>query len=102
MSCDCERLREKIKELERDNAALRYQLREYANELETRQNTAWLVEELIRRCPRRESNLAELVTYTKPEMFPDWTEIEIRDNEPLQRIQLEEIRVCFYFNRFRK
>lgn len=25
-----------------------------------------------------------------------------RGNEPLQRIQLEEIKVCFYFNRFRK
>lgn len=102
MSCDCEHLREKIKELERDNAALRYQLHEYANELEMRQNTAWLVEELIQRCPRRETNLAELVTYKKPEMFPDWTEIEIRNNEPLQRIQLEKIRVCFYFNKFRK
>ena len=103
MSCDnCERLEKKIKELKRDNAALRHQLHRYANELEMRQNTAWMVEELIRRCPRREMNLAELVAYKKPEMFPDWEEIEIRDNEPLQRIQLEEIRVCFHFNRFRK
>lgn len=103
MSCDCKILEKKIKELQRDNAALRHQLHKYAEELAMRQNTAWMVEELIRRCPRRESNLAELVAYTKPEMVPDcWEEIKIGDNEPLQRIQLEEIRVCFYFNRFRK
>lgn len=102
MSCNCKNLEEKIKELERDNAALRQRLHKCAEELEMRQNTAWLVEELIRRCPRREMNIAELVAYTKPEMIPDWREIEIRNNEPLQRIQLEEIRVCFHFNRFRK
>ncbi|MBQ7396073.1 MAG: hypothetical protein IJW08_06010 [Lentisphaeria bacterium] len=102
MSCDCEKLKEKIKDLERDNAILRHQLHKYADELEMRQNTAWMVEELIRRCPRRESNLAELVAYTKPETVVDWEEIEITDNRPLQRIQLEEIRVCFYFNRFSK
>ena len=102
MSCDCERLKKMIKELQKDNAELRHQLHKYAEELEMRQNTAWMVEELIRRCPRREMNIAELVAYKKPEMVPDWREIEIRDNQPLQRIQLEEIRVCFYFNRFRK
>lgn len=102
MSCDCEHLKKQIAELQRDNAELRHQLHKYAEELEMRQNTIWMVEELIRRCPHKDSNLAELVAYKKPEMFPDWEEIEIRDNEPLQRIQLEEIRVCFYFNRFRK
>lgn len=102
MGCNCKILEEKIKELQRDNAVLRHQLHKYAEELEIRQNTIWMVKELIRRCPRREMNLAELVAYTKPEMIPDWQEIVIRDNEPLQRIQLEEIRVCFHFNRFRK
>lgn len=102
MSCDCERLEKKIKELQRDNALLRHQLHKYAEELEIRQSTIWMVEELIRRCPRKESSHAELVAYKKPETVPDWREIEIRDNEPLQRIKLEEIRVCFYFNRFRK
>lgn len=102
MSCDCERFKKLIAELQRDNAALRHELRKYAEELEIRQNTAWMVEELIRRCPRRESNLAELVAYTKPEMVPDWEEIKITNDYPLKRIQLEEIRVCFHFNRFRK
>ena len=102
MSCDCERFKKHIAELQRDNAALRHQLHKYAEELEMRQNTIWMVEELIRRCPHRESNLAELVAYMKPEMVPDWEEIEITNNYPLQRIQLEEIRVCFHFNRFRK
>lgn len=102
MSCDCERLKDRIKALEWDNASLRHMLHKYAEDLEMRQNTAWMVEELIRRCPRRDSGFAELVAYTKPEIYPDWEEAEIRDDAPLQRIQLEEIKVCFYFNRFRK
>ena len=102
MSCNCELLKKEIAELKRDNDSLRNQLHKYADELEKRQNTAWMVEELIRRCPRRGFNLAELISYQKPERIPDWREIEITNDCPLQKIQLEEIRVCFYFNRFRK
>lgn len=101
MSCnDCEVLERKIAELKRDNAALRHQLHKYADELEKRQNTIWLVEELLRRCPHRTMNLAELVAYRPPEIVPDWQ--EITKDEPLRRIRLEEIKVCFYFNRFNK
>ena len=37
MSCDCERLKQTIKELQKDNAALRHRLHKYAEELEMRQ-----------------------------------------------------------------
>lgn len=101
MSCDaCELLKNKISVIQRENAALRHQLHRYAEELEKRQNTSWLVEELIRRCPRKEVNLAELVVYRPPEAVPDWQ--EITENGPLQRIHLEEITVRFLFNNFRK
>lgn len=101
MNCNtCEELKRKISELQRDNAELRHQLHKYAEELQKHQNTYWLVEELIRRCPHNRMNLAELVVYREPQSVPDWQ--SITNGKPLQRIRLEEIKVCFHFKNFEK
>lgn len=101
MGCDnCEALERKISELERDNAALRHQLHKYADELEKRQNTNWLVNELMRRCPHNRMGLYELVVYQEPKRVTDW--LCITNNEPLQRVRLNEIKVCFYLQNFEK
>ena len=90
----------KLAQLLQENSALRHQLHEYATKLVECQNTNWLVQELLKRCSRKDSGFAEIIVYQYPKHEIDY--MSIINDEPQQRISLEEIKVCFYFNCFKK
>lgn len=91
--------RREIARLQKENSVLREQLYKYADELVSHQNTNWLVQELMKRCRRKESNFSELVVYQEPKEVYDWT-MTIQPGVAPHRIKLEEVKVCFYYSRF--